>query len=89
MIPSPTPEHNFDEVPTVTHLDEFWHRKYGEDDDGQVRRIATGDEVAQPGDGTGVHLPSPSYWPLVVTRGVPDHRLRPALHAVAVVIGLI
>ncbi|MFP3906396.1 MAG: cytochrome c oxidase subunit I [Acidimicrobiales bacterium] len=71
MVPSPTPEHNFDEVPTVTQLDEFWHRKYAEDDDGRVRRIATGDEVAQTGDGTGVHLPSPSYWPLVVTVSFP------------------
>ncbi|MGY6500005.1 MAG: cytochrome c oxidase subunit I [Acidimicrobiales bacterium] len=71
MIQSPTPEHNFDEVPTVTQLDEFWHRKYAEDEDGRVRRIATGDEVAQPGDGTGVHLPSPSYWPLIVTLSFP------------------
>ena len=28
-------------------------------------------EVAQPGDGTGVHLPSPSYWPLVLAVGLP------------------
>ncbi len=32
MMASPTPAHNFDQVPTVSHLDEFWHRKYGEDD---------------------------------------------------------
>lgn len=55
----------------MTQLDEFWHRKYAEDDDGRVRRIATGEEVAQSGDGTGVHLPSPSYWPLVVTVSFP------------------
>ena len=71
MVQSPTPEHNFDEVPTITQLDEFWHRKYAEDEDGRVRRVATGDEVAQPGDGTGVHLPSPSYWPLVVCISFP------------------
>ncbi|MGH8938251.1 MAG: cytochrome c oxidase subunit I, partial [Actinomycetes bacterium] len=31
MVPSPVPAHNFDESPTVSHLDEFWHRKYQED----------------------------------------------------------
>jgi cytochrome c oxidase subunit I len=71
MVQSPTPAHNFDEVPTITHQDDFWHRKYAEDEDGTVRRIATGEEIAQPGDGTGVHLPSPSFWPLVVTLSFP------------------
>jgi cytochrome c oxidase subunit 1 len=71
MVQSPTPHHNFDEVPTITHLDDFWHRKYAEDDHGRIRRVATGDEVAQPGDPTGVHLPSPSYWPLVVCISLP------------------
>jgi cytochrome c oxidase subunit I len=71
MVPSPVPAHNFDEVPTVSHLDEFWHRKYGEDATGKVVRIATGAEAAQKGDATDVHLPSPSYWPLVVAAGLP------------------
>jgi cytochrome c oxidase subunit 1 len=71
MIQSPPPVHNFDEVPTVSHLDEFWHRKYQENDEGQVVRVATGDEAAQPGDATGVHLPSPSYWPIVMAFGLP------------------
>jgi cytochrome c oxidase subunit 1 len=34
-------------------------------------RVATGAEAAQPGDATGVHLPSPSYWPLVLAAGLP------------------
>ena len=34
-------------------------------------RIAETEDVAQKGDATDVHLPSPSYWPLVVA-------LRPA-----------
>jgi cytochrome c oxidase subunit 1 len=71
MVPSPVPAHNFDEVPTVSHLDEFWHRKYGEDATGKVVRIATGAEAAQKGDAENVHLPSPSYWPLVVAAGLP------------------
>jgi cytochrome c oxidase subunit I len=54
MIPSPVPEHNFDEIPVVEEFDEFWHRKYGHD-----------------GTAKGVHLPSPSYWPLVLALGFP------------------
>jgi cytochrome c oxidase subunit I len=70
-IPSPVPAHNFDVVPTVSRLDEFWHHKYQEDETGKVVRVATGAEVAQKGDPTGVHLPSPSYWPLVMALGLP------------------
>ena len=71
MTPNPTPLHNFDEVPTVTHLDEFWHRKYGEDDAGRPVRIAATTDVVERGDATGVHLPSPSYWPIVLACGLP------------------
>jgi cytochrome c oxidase subunit 1 len=71
MVPSPTPSHNFDQVPIVTHLDEFWHRKYGEDERGRPVRIAATEDVAMPGDPTGIHLPSPSYWPIVLAFGLP------------------
>src|SRR6478752_3104776 len=71
MLPSPTPAHNFDEVPTVHVLDEFWHRKYGEDERGRVVRIAATEDVVQKGTRTDVHLPSPSYWPIVLAFGLP------------------
>ncbi len=71
MLPSPTPVHNFDVVPTVTVLDDFWHRKYGEDEQGRLVRIAATEDVSQKGDATDVHLPSPSYWPLVLAFGLP------------------
>jgi len=71
MVPSPAPEHNFDVQPEVSGLDEWWHRKYGYDDDGNVVRIATIEEAAQKGDATNVHLPSPSFWPIVVAAGLP------------------
>jgi cytochrome c oxidase subunit 1 len=71
MVPSPMPAHNFDEVPVVGHLDEFWHRKYGEDDEGRPVRIAATADVVQKGDPTGVHLPGPSYWPIVLAAGLP------------------
>jgi cytochrome c oxidase subunit 1 len=70
-VQSPTPEHNFDVSPAVTSLDDFWHRKYAEDETGKVRRVATGDELAQPGNPEGVHLPAPSYWPFVLAASLP------------------
>jgi cytochrome c oxidase subunit 1 len=70
-IPSPTPAHNFDITPTVHRLDDFWHRKYQENAQGKLVRVATSEEIAQPGNGEGVHLPSPSYWPIVLAAGLP------------------
>jgi cytochrome c oxidase subunit 1 len=70
-IPSPTPAHNFDISPTVHRLDDFWHRKYQENAEGKLVRVATSEEIAQPGNSEGVHLPSPSYWPLVISLGLP------------------
>jgi cytochrome c oxidase subunit 1 len=72
MIPSPTPVYNFDPVPTVERLDDFWYRKYGETEDGRLVRIASTEEVTQSAEGEhNVHLPSPSYWPLVAAIGLP------------------
>lgn len=70
-IPSPTPAHNFDITPTVHRLDDFWHRKYQENAQGKLVRVATSEEIVQPGNPEGVHLPSPSYWPLVLAGGLP------------------
>src|SRR3954468_6460835 len=71
MVPNPTPAHNYDSVPIVTHLDEFWHRKYGEDESGRPVRVAGAGEVVQAGDPAGVPLPSPSFWPIVIAAGLP------------------
>jgi cytochrome c oxidase subunit I len=71
MVASPTPAHNFDEIPTVRTLDDFWHRKYGENEDGKLVRVAATEDVIQDGSNTDVHLPSPSYWPLVLASGLP------------------
>ena len=68
-IPSPPPEYNFEEIPTVRDRDDWWARK---------RR-----KVERPGDpvpvagGSGyggtehsIHLPQPSYWPIIVSIGL-------------------
>ncbi|MCX7619985.1 MAG: cytochrome c oxidase subunit I [Acidimicrobiales bacterium] len=71
ITPNPTPEWNFDPIPTVTRVDEFWHRKYAETADHRLVKIADASEVVQHSDGKGVHLPSPSYWPIVLAFGIP------------------
>ena len=72
---SPPPEYNFPEIPVVTHRDELWHRKYTEDDEGRLLKLPAGAAVdveeqahAEP---HGIHMPSPSYWPLVFAFGMP------------------
>ena len=70
-IPSPAPAHNFDDVPVITRLDDWWYRKYSEDEHGQLVRIAEPEDIAMTGDGSRAHLPSPSYWPIVLAAGLP------------------
>ena len=70
-IPSPTPEHNFDEIPVVESQDDWWFRKYNIEDDGSVVRVSSAEDAAEKGDAVGVHLPSPSFWPLVLAIGLP------------------
>ena len=69
-IPSPAPEHNFDYLPVVSEIDDFWHKKYQEDENGKLVKVADGNDIAQKGD-QHPHLPSPSYWPIVLAFGLP------------------
>ena len=75
MTPSPPPEYNFAVVPEVSHLDEFWHRKYTEDDEGRLVPLPAGTAYnpdAQPEvDPRTIHMPSPSYWPMVFALALP------------------
>jgi cytochrome c oxidase subunit 1 len=76
MTPSsPPPHYNWDEIPTVHTRDEFWHRKYGEDESGRAvprpeyRAVAVA-EGGHSAHGHSIHMPSPSYWPLVTAAGL-------------------
>ncbi len=47
-VTSPPPEHNFDEIPVVHALDDFWHRKYVEDKEGRLVPVPSGGQDAPP-----------------------------------------
>ena len=75
MTSNPPKEHNFDVIPTVHHLDEFFHRKYEEDSATHtMRQIATAEEIMAEQERNAdkhIHMPSPSYWPIVLAGAVP------------------
>jgi cytochrome c oxidase subunit I len=60
-IPSPPPEFNFAEIPTVHGRDALWELKR--------ERGGTLPEPARV-SGAGIHMPNPSYWPLVTAVGI-------------------
>jgi cytochrome c oxidase subunit 1 len=76
-LPSPVPHYNFAEIPTVHSLDDYWHQKYREDEQGNVIPVVAGAAVATEvahGDEGGhgdIHMPSPSYMPLIAALGIP------------------
>ena len=76
-IPSPTPVWNFSKAPEIKSLDDFWHQKYGEDEDGRAVRREGTDELLLKLEEEGlnpdeeIHLPSPSYFPLILAFGLP------------------
>ena len=75
MTTNPPKEHNFDVIPTVHHLDEFFHRKYEEDATTHtMKRITTAEEIVAEQERNAdkhIHMPSPSYWPIVLAFGLP------------------
>jgi cytochrome c oxidase subunit 1 len=72
MTSCPPPPENFATIPTVSSIDEFWHRKYAEDGEGRLVRVPAGaSDHDDHAEAHAVHLPSPSFWPLVVAVGLP------------------
>ncbi len=72
MTSSPPPQHNWDVVPTISHRDELWHRKYTDEEVPRpVPAGASPDHEASAGAEEDIHLPDPSWWPLVLAAGMP------------------
>jgi cytochrome c oxidase subunit 1 len=83
MSPSPTPTVNFWRIPEVHDRDEFWDRKYAMTEDERAVPIPAGgsddhtdsdvgyhDEHGwHDPDGNHIHMPHPSYWPMLMTLG--------------------
>jgi len=73
-IPSPPPPYNFAEIPTVRARDDFWHRKYREDESGRAIPVVAGAAVEEEhaaGEHHAIHMPSPSFFPLIAALGLP------------------
>ncbi len=74
-IPSPVPAYNFLATPEVRAVDDFWHQKYTEDEDGRMLRLDDYDKVKAKAEdglkpGQSVHLPSPSFYPIVAAAAI-------------------
>lgn len=64
-IPSPPPEYNFAQIPTVHGLDPFWAQKR----DG-VATVPIAGGSGHEEDEHSIHLPQPSYWPFISSVGL-------------------
>ncbi len=75
-ISSPPPHYNFAVIPVVHSRDAYWEQKYGNGhENGQAH--ATADEhireeqhAAEEGDPHNIHMPWPSYWPIIAAAGL-------------------
>ena len=63
-IPSPPPEYNFAEIPTVYDRDDWWAQKRKQVHHGVPVGGGSGEEEPS------IHMPQPSYWPLMVAVGI-------------------
>ena len=70
--PSPPPEYNVAEIPLVKDRDDFWRRKYVTTPEGVPAPVVAGGADADPhADHGHIHMPSPSYFPIVAALGLP------------------
>jgi heme/copper-type cytochrome/quinol oxidase subunit 3 len=79
---SPPPAHDFDAIPPVYGRDSFWREKYG-----TVRGQKPASRPETP-DPHGIHLPAPSFWPIVIALGLGLAALGAIFQLALVVIGV-
>jgi cytochrome c oxidase subunit I len=78
MMSSPPPVYNFATIPTFTHRDQLWWDKYGGHEGAfgtEVANVAPTPtqivvEAERRETGANIHLPNPSYFPLLVAVGM-------------------
>ncbi|HVQ52501.1 MAG TPA: cytochrome c oxidase subunit I [Mycobacterium sp.] len=77
LTASPPKEHNFDVIPHVHALDEYFHLKYEEvdtDTGPRLVKVRTAEELHAEQEANAdkhIHMPSPSYWPMVLAIALP------------------
>ena len=77
LTTNPPKEHNFDVIPHVHALDEFFHLKYEEvdtDTGPRLVKVRTAEELIAEQEANAdkhIHMPSPSYWPMLVAIALP------------------
>jgi cytochrome c oxidase subunit I len=72
---SPPPPYNFAKIPVVHSRRPFWDQKYGESShaEGTGNQKRALEQTVSPGTAervTHIHMPPPSYWPLILAFGV-------------------
>jgi cytochrome c oxidase subunit 1 len=94
-IPSPPPVYNFATLPQVTHRDQLWWDKYGGHDGHGAEYHAEDSHAARPtvdvvNETHGhIHLPNPSYYPLITAAGLAIAALGATLGGFTFTIGLL
>ncbi len=88
-IPSPPPHYNFAEIPVVHGRDALWEQKYP--DEGHVPHpvpagAAYGSDHDDE-DGHDIHMPSPSYYPIITAGGIMLLAMTLLLYKVAAPLG--
>jgi cytochrome c oxidase subunit 1 len=66
-IPSPPPVYNFVEIPVVNSRYPAWDAKRG---GGNTGAVATAPETLEGEDEPHIHMPNPSYWPIIMAAGM-------------------
>jgi cytochrome c oxidase subunit 1 len=74
-IPSPPPEFNFAQVPTIAHRDPLWWENYGRHEGGVGHDAPSGEVLPQDLSHINevhghVHMPNPSFYPMITALGM-------------------
>ncbi|MEO8323069.1 MAG: hypothetical protein ABI571_02905, partial [Actinomycetota bacterium] len=56
---------------TVTSRDDFWYRKYTETPERTAAPVFTGGAQQEPAEEPHIHMPDPSYFPVLAAAGLP------------------